>query len=135
MSNGTKRVLMLVPDLMFASRIMPTLEGLGYGVESAADGAALARRASESPPALILIDLAARGTDVAATIGTLKGEAATRDIPVVAFGPHLDQAARQAAEAAGADAVVANSKLALDLPSLVARHARVPRAEIDAAQH
>jgi CheY-like chemotaxis protein len=120
-------VVALVPDLMFASRIEGTLRQLGYGVTVVKDAAALQAAARGDGPALVLIDLAAKGVDVPAAIAALKADAATRPLPVVAFGPHLDEVARDAAAAAGADAVVANSKLALDLPRLVERYAAVDR--------
>lgn len=116
-------VLALVPDLMFASRIEGTLQQLGYRVTVVKDAAALQAAARGDGPALVLVDLAARGVEVPAAIAALKTDVATRALPVVAFGPHLDETAREAAVAAGADAVVANSKLALDLPRLVARYA------------
>jgi CheY-like chemotaxis protein len=117
-------VLGLVPDLMFSTQIAQALQALGYRVEFARDPDALVARAREANPPLILVDLAARGVDSAAAIAALKADPATRSVPVVAFGPHLDEAARAAARGAGADAVVANSKLAFDLPGLVARYAR-----------
>ncbi len=117
-------VLGLVPDLMFGTQIERVLEHLGYAVELVRDAPGLTARAREAAPALVLIDLAARGSDVPAAIRALKADSTTESIPVIAFGPHLDAAAQQAARAAGADAVVANSKLAFDLPGLVARYAR-----------
>jgi CheY-like chemotaxis protein len=117
-------VLGLVPDLMFATRIRNTAAGLGYRAEVVPSVAALLERARDAAPALILVDLAARGVESAAAIQALKADPAARTIPVVAFGPHLDESARDAARAAGADAVVANSKLALDLPGLLSRYAR-----------
>src|SRR3954447_180923 len=120
-------VLALVPDLMFASRIEPTLRQLGYRVTVVKDAAALDAAARGDGPALVLVDLAARGVDVPAAIAALKGDVATRALPVVAFGPHLDEVARDAAAAAGADAVVANSKRALALPRLVERYAPADR--------
>ena len=120
-------VVALVPDLMFSSRIEGTLRQLGYRVAVVKDAAALQAAARGNGPALVLVDLAARGVDVPAAIAALKADAATRALPVVAFGPHLDEVARDAAAAAGADAVVANSKLALDLPRLVERYAAVDR--------
>jgi CheY-like chemotaxis protein len=116
-------VLALVPDLMFASRIEATLRPLGYRVTVVKDAAALQAAARGDGPALVLVDLAARGVEVSATIAALRADAITGALPIVAFGPHLDETARQAAAAAGADAVVANSRLALDLPRLVARYA------------
>ena len=117
-------VVGLVPDVMFGTQIEGVLERLGCQVELVRDAPALVSRAAEAAPALVLLDLAARGVDVPAAIRALKADAAAREVPVVAFGPHLDEAAREAARAAGADAVVANSKLAFDLPGLVARYAR-----------
>ena len=117
-------VLALVPDLMFATQIEQVLERLDYTPTFAQDAAALLARARMAPPALVLLDLAARGIDVPAAIQSLKADPATRAVPVIAFGPHLDATAQAAARAAGADAVVANSKLAFDLPGLLARYAR-----------
>ena len=125
-------VLALVPDLMFASRIEQALGALGYRVEFITDTPTLVARAQGGAPMLVLVDLAARGIDAPATIAALKGHPATRAIPLLAFGPHLDEAARAAARAAGADAVVANSKLALDLGGLLARYARRGQAQEDA---
>jgi CheY-like chemotaxis protein len=117
-------VLALVPDLMFATRIEGVLGQLGYRAAILKDSAALLAEVRARQPALVLVDLAARGVDVPAAIRALKADQATGGIPLVAFGPHLDEAARAAAHDAGADAVVANSKLAFDLPGLVARYAQ-----------
>ena len=116
-------VLALVPDLMFATQIEQVLERLGYAPTFARDTDSLLTQARSQQAALVLLDLAARGVDVPATIARLKTDAATSALPVIAFGPHLDEPARAAAQAAGADAIVANSKLAFDLPGLVARWA------------
>jgi CheY-like chemotaxis protein len=126
-------VLGLVPDLLFATRIEQGLRHLGYRVDLAADATALVARTREAEPELVLVDLAARGVDVPAAIRALRADPATRAVPIVAFGPHLDEAARAAARDAGADAVVANSKLALDLPGVLARYARANDARADDA--
>jgi CheY-like chemotaxis protein len=122
---GEAIVLALVPDLMFATRIESALGYLGYRPMVVKDAPSLLTAAHVQAPALVLVlvDLAAAGVDVPAAITALKASPVTRAIPLVAFGPHLDEAARAAAQAAGADAVVANSKLALDLPGLLARYA------------
>jgi CheY-like chemotaxis protein len=114
-------VLALVPDLMFATQIEDALERLGYLPAFAKGAEGLLARARSEGPVLILLDLAARAIDVPAVVQALKADPMTRGVPVIAFGPHLDEAARAAAQVAGADAVVANSKLAFDLPGLLAR--------------
>ena len=121
---AARLVLALVPDLMFATQIEQVLERLGYAAAFAPDATALLARARADQPTLVLLDLAARGTDVPAAVRSLKADPTTRALPVIAFGPHLDEPVRAAARAAGANAVVANSKLAFDLPGLLARHTR-----------
>ena len=117
------RVVALVHDLFFAVRIRDTLRPLGYRVEVANSEEKLAGALRGDPPALLLVDLAFAAIDPPRRIAALKADEATRAIPILAFGPHLDHAARKAAQDAGADRVVANSKLAEDLPALVARYA------------
>ena len=114
----------LVTDLMLASRITQALAASTYSVQVVSDAASLQQQAEGA--ALVLVDLAARNVDVLAAIRELKRPVASDSVPVVAFGPHLDQAAHQAARDAGADAAVANSRLALDLPRLIEQYASRP---------
>ena len=119
-----RRIVAVVRDLFFAVRIRDTLRPRGYAVAVAGSAPALAQAlAAEPAPALIIVDLSFRGIDPPGLIARLKGDAATRAVPILAFGSHLDHAARDAAKGAGADRVVPNSKLAEDLPALVERYA------------
>lgn len=121
-----QRIVAVVRDLFFAIRIRETLASRGYAVDVAKTPEAIdaALTGAGTPPALIIIDLAFAAIDPAASIARLKGEPTSAGIPILAFGSHLDHAARDAAKSAGADRVVANSKLAEALPDLVARYAR-----------
>lgn len=126
--NEPTRIVAVVRDLFFAIRIRETLAPRGYAVEVAKSAAALQSllTAEGAPIALIIIDLAFAAIVPATVIAELKGSPATNGIPILAFGSHLDHASRDAAKAAGADRVVANSKLAGALPELVGRYA-LPR--------
>lgn len=126
------RIVALVRDLFFAVRIGNTLRPLGYRVDVANSETTLQRAVGGDPPALIVVDLNFRGIDPPRQIAALKSAPTTRAVPVLAFGSHLDHAARDAAKAAGADRVVANSKLVEDLPALVARYAGVAPASASA---
>ncbi len=117
------RVVALVHDLFFAVRIRDTLRPFGYRVDVANSEEKLAGALRGDRPALLIVDLAFAAIDPPRRIAALKADDATRAIPVLAFGPHLDHAVRRAAQDAGADRVVANSKVAEDLPDLVARYA------------
>ncbi len=129
MSAGSdRRIIAVVRDLFFSIRIKETLQAHGYSVVVAKSPQALADALAEAQPALIILDLNFRGIDPPATIAQLKANPATQAIPILAFGSHLDHAARDAAKAAGADRVVPNSKLAEDLPALARRYATLGTA-------
>jgi DNA-binding response OmpR family regulator len=112
-------IVVLVSDLMFAERIERGLAALGYVPVLVPTADAFAEAVRTHKPALALVDTGIRGVDWA---GAIQHTAA--DVPVLAFGSHLDLTARQRALERGAVNVVANSKLAADLAGLVARYAR-----------
>ncbi len=107
------RILALVPDLMFGTRIEDTAKHLGYAIEfinAVGDPAATIARVS---PSLVVVALdAPRGME---TIQAAK-EAGAR---VLAFGSHKNVDSMRAAKTAGADQVVARSQMAADLPTLL----------------
>jgi hypothetical protein len=122
-----KRVLVAVPDLFFGLPITNAVRAAGaepIPVRRPED--AFAALASDSPhlPDAVIVDLAAHidPPDVIAA-------AAAQNIPVFAFGSHLDTAAIMAARAAGADKVVANGALTATLPPWLAYHLAHPPAE------
>jgi CheY-like chemotaxis protein len=121
--EANRRIVAVVRDLFFSIRIKETLQAHDYTVAVANSSQALTAALADAQPALIILDLNFRGIDPPATIAQLKANPATRAIPILAFGSHLDHAARDAAKAAGADRVVPNSKLAEDLPALARRYA------------
>jgi two-component system cell cycle response regulator DivK len=76
----------------------------GYRVVTAVDGADAVARALVSHPDIILMDLRMPRMDGWEAIRHLKGDPRTASIPVVALSAHVQDAARAAARAAGADA-------------------------------
>jgi len=113
-----REVLVAVPDLLFGVQIANAVRGAGGTPRTMRRGAD-ARAALGGPegprPAAVVVDLAAP-----LDTGALIRAAAEAGVPVFAFGPHLDGAAIQAARAAGATRVVANSALARALPDWLA---------------
>lgn len=91
--------------------------------------AILVRYLSETRPALIIVDLNSRRIPWARWIQVIKTSAATRRIPILAFGPHVQKEALNAAEAAGADVVLSRGKFQSSLDELIAQWARPPVAE------
>jgi DNA-binding NarL/FixJ family response regulator len=123
-----KRVLVAVPDLFFGVPVTNVVRSAGaepIPVRRPEDAFAALASESHHLPDAVIVDLAARidPPDVIAA-------AAAQNIPVFAFGSHLDTAAIMAARAAGADKVVANSAMAAALPAWLAYQlAHPPAAE------
>ena len=94
----------------------------------------LVRLVSEARPALLIFDLSAAGIPWESLIGVFKSSAATRRVPILAFGAHKDAPTLERARAAGADRVVARSRFMREMPDLIRRMARRPEtAELEAA--
>lgn len=120
--DSSPLVVAAVRDLFFGLRIANTLRQHGYQVRTVSTSAQLRAALDTGSVDLLVIDLACVACDAIDTIAALKSSSATSSVPILAFGPHIDRAARDAAKAAGADRVVANSKLHDDLVPLVARY-------------
>lgn len=129
MSTPTK-VLVIVKDLFFQTRLEGGLAHLGLDPAFVAASADLVAAAPGA--ALAIVDLAARQADPVEAIRAVR--AARPDLPILAFGSHMDLDLRQRALDAGATRVVANSAMATDLAGIVGRllGRRAPESAPDA---
>ena len=150
MPNHTQPPLIVgfVADLMFSVKIESVAERLNYSIrwiESAeqlapgefvspgnpaehlsGSGMALVDQLTRWHPALILIDLGNPAVPWRDWLPMLKTVPATRRIPVICFGSHVDVDTLKYARSCGAEAVLARSRFVKDLPDLILRYARVP---------
>jgi DNA-binding NarL/FixJ family response regulator len=117
------RVLALVPDLMFGSRVQGSLTAAGHEVELIGDEARLRERlAGEGAPASVLVvDLADADLQGAAIVESLAREGLIAQTRTLGFYAHVDATARERAERAGFDLVVPRSRMAREGAELVAR--------------
>lgn len=113
----TMTVLLLERDLFFSVKIRDTLRHLNYETVTARNEEDFARKLAASVPKLAIVNIATLGVAWERVIAQAKAA----DVPVLAFGPHVDLEAQQQARLTGANRVVSNSKLAKDLPTIVAR--------------
>ena len=113
-------LLILVDDLFFAVQIENAARAVGLRPLNG-PGPAVAEALGGADLALVILDLALRGQPWADALAQVRD--ARPDVPVLAFGPHVDVAARRAAEAAGATRVVTKQQLVADLPGLLRRYA------------
>lgn len=98
------RILAVVPELMFASKVQATLAAAGHEVTLGGIEALAGHDA-------VIADLVA--VDPATVVG--------RGAPVLGFYPHVDVATRERAERAGVELAVPRSRMAREMPALVQR--------------
>jgi CheY-like chemotaxis protein len=105
MNTSAKRILIVEddPDITFV--LVALLEEVGYAVSTAERGEELAHLDTSALPDLIVLDLYLSGLDGRQIARQLKGQEATRQIPIVMLSAHPD--APQDAKDAGADAFLA----------------------------
>jgi CheY-like chemotaxis protein len=116
------RVLALVPDLLFGSRVQAMLQGAGHDVELIAEHGRLEDRLHDTPPAAVLIvDLTSDELDGAALVRSMLAAGKLGDVRTLGFFSHIDTATRERAEQAGFDMVVPRSRMAREGADLVTR--------------
>lgn len=110
-------VLLLDNDLFFVVKVTDTLKHSGYMTRAVKTEAAFERSLRERPPAVAMVNTTARGVDFRRAISLARDAG----IPVVAFGSHVDLPTQEAARHAGATRVIANARVASDLPGVIRR--------------
>jgi predicted metal-dependent hydrolase len=148
-TSRTPLIVAFVGDLMFTTKIDNVIRHLGYQVQWVGDPAVFDgdRRETKQEtlgeklhgqegqlfieiaswqPALLLFDLANQAIPWRQWIPMLKSSAATRRIPIMAFGPHVDVEMMQEAKRIGAEFVFARSRFSSKMPQLLQEHVAVP---------
>lgn len=118
------RVLALVPDLLFGSRVQESLTAAGDDVELIGDAPRLRERLSapDEPGAdVLVVDLTDAQLDGAAVHESLLEHDLLDGVRTLAFYSHVDVETGKRAREAGFDLVVPRSRMAREAPQLVAR--------------
>ncbi|HTU78631.1 MAG TPA: hypothetical protein VMF09_07725 [Solirubrobacteraceae bacterium] len=123
------RVLALTRDLLFGSRVQGALASAGHEVELLDGAPRLRERLADraGAPALVLVvDLTDGELDGARILESLEQEDALAGARTLAFYSHVDVSARERAERAGFELVVARSRMAREGPELIERLLAAP---------
>jgi DNA-binding NarL/FixJ family response regulator len=118
------RVLALVPDLLFGSRVQGSLQGAGHEVELIGEQKRLGDRLQDpaaAPVAVLVVDLTSDGLDRAALVRSLSEAGELTGIRTLGFYSHVETDIREHAERAGFDMVVPRSRMAREGAELVTR--------------
>lgn len=111
------QALLLDPDLFFAVKVSAALKHMAITTVTARTLDVWMKRLESERFVVALVNISARGVTWTQAIS----EARDRGVPVIAYGSHVETEAQAQARAAGATRVIANSKLATDLPAIVER--------------
>ena len=118
-------VAILEEDLFFSTRLVDVVAAQGGQPVVVETPAALVDTVDSQDPVLILLDLKTPG-DWAEAIHILKKRPHTRQIPIYAFGSHVDVETLRTARQAGADHAWARSKMMEELVHVVDVHVNPP---------
>jgi CheY-like chemotaxis protein len=114
------RVLVVVDDLFFLTKIQTTLKHLGLTSQVLTQCAAIQAYVKAAvTPVLVVIDLTLRTDDAIAVISAIRTTDSRTPIAILAFGAHVAVETQQQALQAGADRVVAKSTFSNHLPKLI----------------
>lgn len=115
-------IVCIVPDLFFAVKIENLARRQGVAVVAPQDEPSFKSMLADA--SLALIDSAAQHLPWLEWVTAAKRDPATRHVPILAFGSHVDRAMRERALAAGVDRYLARSNFVDGLPEIIARAAR-----------
>ena len=117
MPESSRKVLAVIEDMIFRSRVEAAAAPLGITVEFVAAAAALGS-ALNVPWPLVIVDLNTSTADPLELIAKLRRAQPT--VPIVGYCAHEQIQLRQQANEAGCTAVLARSAMVQTLPQLLA---------------
>jgi PleD family two-component response regulator len=117
-----KRVLAVVTDLFFASKLTDAAKRNGLAIEFVTEPQEVLDKAKEGHPSLIVFDLNLEGAEPLRLISTLKSETATKGISLIGYLSHVQGELKIQAQDAGCDMVMARSAFSQNMPLIFKRH-------------
>lgn len=117
------RVLALVPDLLFGSRVQGTLATAGHDVELISNERRLRERLGDpeaTAAGVLIVDLTNEDFDGAGILESLSATGELEGVHTLAFYSHVDTGVRERAERAGFELTVPRSRMAREGAELVA---------------
>jgi CheY-like chemotaxis protein len=113
------RVVALVPDLLFGSKVKAMLDAGGHEVDLVGEEDVARARAPKAD--VFVVDLVTDDIDGATLVESMRMGRELGGTRTLAFYSHVDEAARDRAREAGFDLVVPRSRMAREGEALVAR--------------
>ena len=115
----TKRILVLVDDMFFASKIRAVAESLGSDLTFIKSIDVLLEKAREQKPDLVVVDLHNQKTSPILIAEQLRSDPQLKDVELLGFFSHVEVELQRQAKEAGFSQVLPRSVFARDLPSIL----------------
>lgn len=115
----TKRIIAVVEDMFFASKIRAVAESLGSDLTFARNVGLLLEKARERKPHLIVVDLHNQKTPPISIAEAIRADPQLKDVELLGFFSHVEVELQRQAKAAGYSQVVPRSVFSRDLPSII----------------
>ena len=114
-----KKIIAIVDDMFFASKIRATAEALGVEISFPRTRELALEKLQSTKPDLILFDLHNQRVDPIQFANEMKADAEVRSIPLLGFFSHVEVELQRNATAAGFDTVIPRSVFARDLGKIL----------------
>ena len=111
--------LLLYERLLPSSALGNKLRDQGYRILHVSDPAAIVTTAETEKPLVFFVDLEVKSTDACAAIKSLKSNAATAHIPILAFSSPKHEKLQEAALAAGATIIASDEAIVAQLSAML----------------
>ena len=115
----TRRIVAIVDDMFFASKIRATAEALGVEIAFPRTRESALEKITQSQPQLVVADLHNSRFDLVEFSSELKANPETQSIPLLGFFSHVEVELQRKATGAGFDQVIPRSVFARDLASIL----------------
>jgi CheY-like chemotaxis protein len=115
----TRRVVAIVDDMFFASKIRATAEALGVEIAFPRTKESAIEKISQDAPQLVVIDLHNQRLNGVEFGRELKGLPEMQSVPLLGFFSHVEVELQRQAVNAGFDQVIPRSMFARDLASIL----------------
>ena len=114
-----RKVIAVVDDMFFASKIRATAEALGVDISFVRSQESLLQKAREKKPDLVVVDLHNQKLSAADVAGTIRGDDQFHEVWLLGFFSHVQVELQRAAVAAGFNQVIPRSVFASELGKIL----------------
>ena len=119
MDHTERTILVAVTDIFFYTKVRDALRTGGYRIEKARTQQDIAEKSAATYPAAVILDMNDLTLDPFQAIETLKGDARSKAIPILAYANHEEVDTWNKAKALGVTKIVSRNEFSARTKDLV----------------